>query len=136
MDEIFDNVAYTKRWYANIFTAIPDYSGIVAAEGNVTGFKNPWAGMCDELTVGYGDNKLYNKTEKNAANMGFHRWGNCYKQIRQANIFLANAKPIAANGTHVDVLTEEELIEMKANVRFMRAYYHYLLFEQYGPILL
>ena len=63
MDEIFDNVAYTKRWYANIFTAIPDYSGIVAAEGNVTGFKNPWAGMCDELTVGYGDNKLYNKTE-------------------------------------------------------------------------
>ena len=68
LDEIFDNVAYTKRWYANIFTAIPDYSGIVAAEGNVTGFKNPWAGMCDELTVGYGDNKLYNKTEKNAAN--------------------------------------------------------------------
>lgn len=134
LDEIFDNVAYTKRWYANIFTAIPDYSGIVAAEGNVTGFKNPWAGMCDELTVGYGDNKLYNKTEKNAANMGFHRWGNCYKQIRQANIFLANAKPIAANGTHVDILTEEELIEMKANVRFMRAYYHYLLFEQYGPI--
>lgn len=64
LDEIFDNVAYTKRWYANIFTAIPDYSGIVAAEGNVTGFKNPWAGMCDELTVGYGDNKLYNKTEK------------------------------------------------------------------------
>ena len=47
--------------------------------------------------------------------------GNCYKQIRQANTFLANAKPIAANGTHVDVLTEEELIEMKANVRFMRA---------------
>ena len=34
----------------------------------------------------------------------------------------------------VDVLTEEELTEMKANVRFMRAYYHYLLFEQYGAI--
>ena len=28
----------------------------------------------------------------------------------------------------------EELTEMKANVRFMRAYYHYLLFEQYGAI--
>ena len=25
---------------------------------------------------------------------------------------------------------------MKANVRFMRAFYHYLLFEQYGPIIL
>ena len=88
--------------------------------------------MCDELTVGYGDAKLYNKTDKNAANMSFHRWGTCYKEIRQANIFLAHAKPIAANGTHVDVLTEEELTEM--NVRFMRAYYHYLLFEQYGAI--
>ena len=117
LDEIFDNVSYTRRWYANIFTSIPDYSG-----------------MCDELTVGYGDAKLYNKTDKNAANMSFHRWGTCYKEIRQANIFLTHAKPIAANGTHVDVLTEEELTEMKANVRFMRAYYHYLLFEQYGAI--
>ncbi|WP_294476784.1 RagB/SusD family nutrient uptake outer membrane protein [uncultured Bacteroides sp.] len=134
LDEIFDNVAYTKRWYANIFTSIPDYSGITAAEGNITGFKNPWAGMCDELTVGYGDAKLYNKTDKNASNMTFHRWGTCYKEIRQANIFLTYAKPIDANGTHVDVLTEEELTEMRANVRFMRAYYHYLLFEQYGAI--
>lgn len=134
LDEVFDNVSYTRRWYANIFTSIPDYSGITAAVGNITGLKNPWAGMCDELTVGYGDAKLYNKTDKNASNMGFHRWDVCYKEIRQANIFLTYAKPIAANGTHVDVLTEEELTEMRANVRFMRAYYHYLLFEQYGAI--
>ena len=134
LDEVFDNVSYTRRWYANIFTSIPDYSGITAAVGNITGFKNPWAGMCDELTVGYGDAKLYNKTDKNASNMSFHRWDVCYKEIRQANIFLTYAKPIAANGTHVDVLTEEELTEMRANVRFMRAYYHYLLFEQYGAI--
>ena len=134
LDEVFDNVSYTRRWYANIFTSIPDYSGITAAVGNITGFKNPWAGMCDELTVGYGDAKLYNKTDKNASNMSFHRWDVCYKEIRQANIFLTYAKPIAAHGTHVDVLTEEELTEMRANVRFMRAYYHYLLFEQYGAI--
>ena len=70
--------------------------------------------MCDELTVGYGDAKLYNKTDKNAANMSFHRWGTCYKEIRQANIFLAHAKPIAANGTHVDVLTEEELKRLQS----------------------
>ena len=134
LDEVFNNVDYTKRWYANIFIFIPDYSGIIASGANTAGFKNPWAGICDELTVGYGDAKLYNKTDKNAANVAFHRWHTCYQQIRQANIFLAHAKPIAATGTHVDVLTEEELVQMKANVRFMRAYYHYLLFEQYGPI--
>ena len=27
-DQIFENVAYTKRWYANVFAGIPDYSGI------------------------------------------------------------------------------------------------------------
>lgn len=133
-DEIFDNVAYTKRWYANIFSSVPDYSGITGAAGTPTGFKNPWAGMCDELTVGYGDNKLYNNSDKNASTMKFHRWQGCYQQIRQANIFLRDAKQIDAIGTHVDVLTEEELAQMRANVRFMRAFYHYLLFEQYGAV--
>lgn len=39
-------------------------------------------------------------------------------------------------GTQGDQLLEDELTQMKANVRFMRAFYHYLLFEQYGPIIL
>lgn len=133
-DEIFNNVGYTKRWYANIFSSIPDYSGITAPAGNPTGFKNPWAGMCDELTVGYGDSRLYNNSDKNASNVKFHRWKGCYDQIRQANIFLKEAKPIQSSGTHVDVLTEQELAQMRANARFMRVFYHYLLFEQYGAV--
>ena len=51
-DQIFENVAYTKRWYANVFAGIPDYSGINSL--NVGAFKNPWAAICDELVVGYG----------------------------------------------------------------------------------
>lgn len=39
-----------------------------------------------------------------------------------------------ATGTDADQLTEAEFNMMKANTLFMRAYYHYLLFEQYGPI--
>ena len=27
-EQVFDNVSYTKRWYANVFAGIPDYSGI------------------------------------------------------------------------------------------------------------
>lgn len=52
-DQIFENVAYTKRWYANVFAGIPDYSGINSL--NVGAFKNPWAAICDELVVGYGN---------------------------------------------------------------------------------
>ncbi|MGL5785303.1 MAG: RagB/SusD family nutrient uptake outer membrane protein, partial [Bacteroidales bacterium] len=133
-DDIFKNVAYTKRWYANIFSLIPDYSGMNSE--NVHAFKNPWAAMCDELVVGYGKASMYNMSDKNAASMGFHRYGDCYKMIRQANIFLEKAHPINSDGTQADELNEEELNKMRANVRFMRAFYHYLLFEQYGPIIL
>lgn len=133
-EQVFDNVSYTKRWYANVFAGIPDYSGINSV--NVGAFKNPWTGMCDELVVGYGNSSKYNNSDRNAANMGFHRYGDCYKYIRQANIFLQKAHPIMATGTQGDQLLEDELTQMKANVRFMRAFYHYLLFEQYGPIIL
>lgn len=134
IEQVFDNVSYTKRWYANVFAGIPDYSGINSV--NVGAFKNPWTGMCDELVVGYGNSSRYNNSDRNAANMGFHRYGDCYKYIRQANIFLQKAHPIMTTGTQGDQLLEDELTQMKANVRFMRAFYHYLLFEQYGPIIL
>lgn len=133
-EQVFDNVSYTKRWYANVFAGIPDYSGINSL--NVGAFKNPWTGMCDELVVGYGNSSKYNNSDRNASNMGFHRYGDCYKYIRQANIFLQKAHPIVTTGTQGDQLLEDELTQMKANVRFMRAFYHYLLFEQYGPIIL
>ena len=133
-EQVFDNVSYTKRWYATVFAGIPDYSGINSV--NVGAFKNPWTGMCDELVVGYGNSSKYNNSDRNAANMGFHRYGDCYKYIRQANIFLQKAHPIMTTGTQGDQLLEDELTQMKANVRFMRAFYHYLLFEQYGPIIL
>ncbi|GAA6424330.1 RagB/SusD family nutrient uptake outer membrane protein [Bacteroides fragilis] len=133
-EQVFDNVSYTKRWYANVFAGIPDYSGINSV--NVGAFKNPWTGMCDELVVGFGNSSKYNNSDRNAANMGFHRYGDCYKYIRQANIFLQKAHPIMTTGTQGDQLLEDELTQMKANVRFMRAFYHYLLFEQYGPIIL
>lgn len=115
-EQVFDNVSYTKRWYANVFAGIPDYSGINSV--NVGAFKNPWTGMCDELVVGYGNSSKYNNSDRNAANMGFHRYGDCYKYIRQANIFLQKAHPIMTTGTQGDQLLEDELTQMKANVRF------------------
>ena len=133
-DQIFENVAYTKRWYANVFAGIPDYSGINSL--NVGAFKNPWAAICDELVVGYGNAAKANNSDKNAATAGFHRYGDCYKYIRQANIFLEKAHVITTSGTQGDRLEEDELNEMRANVRFMRAFYNYLLLEQYGPIIL
>ncbi|GIM59346.1 RagB/SusD family nutrient uptake outer membrane protein [Capnocytophaga canimorsus] len=130
IDQVFENVGYTKRFYANVFTGIPDYSGVFHT--SFGGFTNPWASLCDEVNNEFN----YNTNDKNAENIQYHRWGSAYKLIRQANIFLSKAKVIQGGGSQADELLEEELREMKANVRFMRAFYHYLLFEQYGSIQL
>lgn len=131
-DQIFENVDYTKRYYANIFTGIPDYSGII----NTGGFRNPWTSITDEINSRYGAAANYTISDKNAENVKFHRWGYAYKLIRQVNIFLKKVKPIQEEGTQASVLLPKEVNEMKANARFMRAFYHYLLFEQYGSIQL
>ncbi|MDO5665067.1 MAG: RagB/SusD family nutrient uptake outer membrane protein [Bacteroidia bacterium] len=134
LDMVFSNVDYTKRYYANIFTGIPDYSGIV--EGS-NGLGNPWTGICDELYVHFGPG-TYTLSDKNSETIpsSYHRWGDLYKLIRQTNIFLSRVKPIQESGTQAAQLLPDEVADMKANARFMRAFYHYLLFEQYGSIQL
>jgi hypothetical protein len=52
-----------------------------------------------------------------------------YMGIRSANIFLS----------YIDMaedMTETETAEWKAQVKFLKAYYHFLLLRQYGPIVI
>ena len=55
------------------------------------------------------------------------RGGDSYKGIRQASIFIQN---IDMNTKY----TEEERADMKAQARFVRAYYYWLLLRKYGPV--
>lgn len=137
VDQVFDNPDYARRWYANVMSGVPDYSMIIRADwdgGGQTGLHNPWTSMTDEVNSTYGDARTYFNSPKNSSNMMFHRWGTLYQLIRQANIFLEKAKIIPASGTDADKLEAEEFNKLKSNVQFMRAYYYYLLFEQYGPV--
>ncbi len=52
-----------------------------------------------------------------------------YAGIRQANVFLANID-------NVPDMTEEEKAEWKAQVKFLKAYYSFLLIRKYGPIII
>lgn len=137
VDEVFDNPGYTKRWYANAMSGVPDYSEMVRAgwdAGGQTGLHNPWTGMTDEINTSYGGNRNYSTFLFNTSNVKFHRWGSLYKLIRQANIFLEKAKIISTSGIESENFEEIEYNEKIADIRFMRAYYHYLLLEQYGAI--
>lgn len=130
VSQVFTNVSRTKRWYSDVFADRPDYSAIWATSS----MSNPWTAYSDETFT-----RLANNAGKymdwSSANDVSHRWGTLYERIRQANIFLENVKPIVdEGGPDAEVLTELEVERYKANVRFMRALYHYYLMELYGPI--
>ncbi|MFV0505965.1 MAG: RagB/SusD family nutrient uptake outer membrane protein [Bacteroidales bacterium] len=52
-----------------------------------------------------------------------------YSGIRQANIFIYNID-------NVPDMTDVEKKDWKAQVRFLKAYYHFLLLQKYGPIII
>ena len=137
-DAVFDNVSYTKRWYANIFAGIPDYSMMVStsdnfSEGNA-GMYNPWTSLTDEvhsLGIARAGIGIF---EWNSSTNVAHRWNYLFQLIRQANVFLERVKVIEATGANAEFLPATDVDLYKANVRFMRAFYYYLLFEQYGAV--
>ncbi len=62
-------------------------------------------------------------------------WQACYKGIRQCHLFLENvdkAVPISISQSELD--TKKQLWKAEAN--FLIAYYHYVLLQNYGPIVI
>jgi hypothetical protein len=52
-----------------------------------------------------------------------------YEGIRQCNVFLANIH-------NVSDMTETEIASWMAQVKFLKAYYYFLLIRQYGPVVI
>jgi hypothetical protein len=131
ISQVFENVDRTKRWYSDVFASMP-VSSAVWQESNPMG--NSWTAYADEVYT-----RLANNNGKymnwNSANPTSQRWGVLYERIRQANIFLEMAHPITEEGdANAAKITESEMDVYRANVRFMRAAYHYYLMELYGPV--
>ncbi|WP_316815315.1 RagB/SusD family nutrient uptake outer membrane protein [Pedobacter nyackensis] len=136
MEKVFSNPTLTRQYYATILSGMPNFSWISInqnGEGAPTGTDNPWTALSDEVKIAWGSPKNVAANGYNAGNAEFGRWVPLYKLIRQANVFLENAKTIPQTGSS-DFINEQEMTKMKNISRFFRAYYHYLLFEQYGPV--
>lgn len=131
ISQVFSNVNRTKRWYGQVFNNRPDYSAVFVSSSPMG---NPWTSMADEIYTREMD-KAGKYVEWNSSNTNCSRWTTLYESIRQANIFLEQAHPIVdEGGPDADRLTEDQIKLYKANVRFMRAAYHYYLMELFGPI--
>jgi starch-binding outer membrane protein, SusD/RagB family len=64
---------------------------------------------------------------QSSANTYMSNWTSMFDALRDCNIFLDNVD-------HVVDLQPYEKKQWKAEVNFLKAYYHWLLFRQYGPI--
>lgn len=130
IEQVFDNVSYTKRWHANIFNCISEYSQMFIS---MNGFTNPWPYLCNELTTTHDKAQTEMENGFTASNASFHRFDDLYKYIRQSYIFLENAKPIGDKNDQQN-LTEEDILRMKSEAKFFIAYSYFSLFELYGPV--
>ena len=128
LEEVFSKRPTTERFLAGVYSVIPDgmwiFSGSFIPCADDAYFS--WEKMDYEL-VRSGN---YNESTVGVAGgwtPQFNPWAKYYIAINQASVFIS----------HVDEcleLTPQERSEMKAEARVLRAYYYFLLFQQYGPI--
>ena len=130
LDEVFNTPTYARRWHANLFGCISEYSSI--GRNQYDGFSGAWVSMCGETTISSGG-----WTEMTsgftAATAPFHRWVALYEYIRDAHIFLERVQPLGSINDQYQ-LTEADVNRMKAEAKFLIAYSYFSLFELYGAV--
>lgn len=129
IEQVFENVQYTKKWHANIFNLTPDYTNIFRSRE----YDNPWSIMAGEVATNWDTGKTIMWNGFNASNAPIHRFNSAYQYIRQAHLFIENAKPIG-NSTDREQLTQEQIDRMKSEAKFFIAFGYFSLFELYGPV--
>lgn len=118
-----------EGWLANVYSAIPDpYWGYTNTLG--------WEILADDQTpserwrqwgwkvIPY----ILGEWTPNSAWEG-EFWKRLPQCIREANIFIENIHPLPAQG-----ISAKEVEYMKAECKFMKAYYYYLLANTYGAV--
>lgn len=125
VDQIFNNRGQTEKWWAGLFTNIPDIwdqpygyqYGIISDELDASNWTNP------------GINSGAISPDDNPANSAA-----LYERIRLATIFLER---VDGNQEILDQANGEEIIKhYKGEARFLRAYYYWLMMKKLGPVVI
>lgn len=127
---VFEDKTRTEGWLANVYSGIPDpYLGYLQYEG--------WEILGDDMTPSerYRQFNGWNVIPfilgewTTNSNWDGNFWANFPQRIREANIFIQNVHALNEQG-----ITPTEVEYMKAECRFMKAYYYALLANTYGGI--
>lgn len=126
-EDVFKSKDYTERWLARTYVFLGSgHLADVSSKGNTP--------FCFADDMYFGDRNDRYKTWKNGEysesgldDISARIWNRCYKGIRQASILLSN----------IDInkeMTREEIAYFKAQARFLRAYYYWIMLRMYGPV--
>ena len=120
-EEVFEKEDYSEEWLSNAFSYLQGINADVASKGHTP--------HCFADDMYFGDRENFYKRLKNGeyGEEDKQSWGDCYVGINQASIYIHN---IDRNKD----FTPEEIADRKAQARFVRAYYYWLLLRKYGPI--
>ena len=126
---VFEDKTRTEGWLANVYSHVPDpYWGYARKLG--------WDILSDDMTA----SERWRQWDWKVIPMLLGEWtpstdwdGNYWSRlpqlIREVNIFIENVHPLPDQG-----ISATEVTYMKAEMRFMIAYYYYLLSNTYGPV--
>lgn len=126
---VFEDKTRIEGWLANVYSHVPDpYWGYARKLG--------WDILSDDMTA----SERWRQWDWKVIPMLLGEWtpstdwdGNYWARlpqlIREANIFIENVHPLPEQG-----ISATEVTYMKAEMRFLIAYYYYLLSNTYGPV--
>ncbi|MGV8134375.1 MAG: RagB/SusD family nutrient uptake outer membrane protein [Mangrovibacterium sp.] len=131
-EKVFESKQYSEQWLANTYSFMTNENADVASKGHT-----PHC-FADDMYYGDRDGNYDSKDISALSYNEFHMgeysendkqgtWEQSYKGIRNATTFIQ----------HIDINKEmslEEIADYKAQARFVRAYYYWLLLRKYGPV--
>lgn len=131
LDMVFNDRQRTEEWLAGIYHNVPDPLMDYTREWGLTF-------MTDDAQIAIAMGQFNEYWEWVVANIQggvnptyrppIDVWGNAYKDIRSAYLFIEHAKPLENQGQTVAMVEQ-----MKMEARFLIAYYYHKMFEIYGP---
>ena len=133
LDYVFSRGDETRQWLTRSYSFMPDPFVCWRSTWNEY---YPYIAMSDEADMSIDMDELnaykidlgdWNPNE----DIYGGKWNILYKQIRHLYIFLENVK-VVENQNYID--SQAKVDAMKLEARFLIAYFHVMLFEQYGPI--
>lgn len=122
---------YVNGWYRNMSDGFKTLVPSNALLKGMSRYYMPWftdqlsVGKADWLNAGYGD--ILQGNQETITNWAKSLWTKDYSQLQYINSFLANADKVT---------NAERRKRIEGEAHFFRGYYYYMLWRQFGGVLL